>query len=140
MAKQTKNAKIRKFILANPDAKAKDVAVKFGTSVAYVYLIRHKLWKQVTPVARTAATPEVVPPTPSVTMIEPKADPVNHPAHYKVGGVETIDFIEAKKLGYNLGNVIKYITRAAHKGNASEDLAKARWYLNREIANLSGAR
>ena len=74
-----------------------------------------------------------------MTMIEPKADPVNHPAHYKVGGVETIDFIEAKGLGYNLGNVIKYITRAAHKGNASEDLAKARWYLNREISKMSGA-
>jgi len=66
-----------------------------------------------------------------------KADNVNHPAHYKVGGLETIDFIEAKGLGYNLGNVVKYITRAAHKGNASEDLAKARWYLNREIAKFS---
>jgi len=72
-----------------------------------------------------------------VTMMEPKADPVNHPAHYKVGGLETIDFIEAKGLGYNLGNVVKYITRAAHKGNASEDLAKARWYLNREIAKFN---
>lgn len=66
-----------------------------------------------------------------------KADNVNHPAHYKVGGLETIDFIEAKGLGYNLGNVVKYVTRAAHKGNASEDLAKARWYLNRELAKLS---
>ena len=36
-----------------------------------------------------------------------KADPVNHPAHYKVGGIETIDFIEAKNLDYNLGNVVK---------------------------------
>jgi len=73
----------------------------------------------------------------AVTMVEPKADNVNHPAHYKVGGLETIDFIEAKGLGYNLGNVVKYITRAAHKGNASEDLAKARWYLNREIAKFN---
>ena len=65
------------------------------------------------------------------------ADNVNHPAHYKVGGIETIDFIEAKKLNYNLGNVVKYITRADHKGNAAEDLAKARWYLNREIAKMT---
>lgn len=65
-----------------------------------------------------------------------KADMVNHPAHYKVGGIETIDFIEAKKLNYNLGNVVKYLTRADHKGNRKEDLLKARWYLNREIANL----
>jgi len=60
-------------------------------------------------------------------------DNVNHPSHYKVGGIETIDFIEAKKLNYNLGNVIKYITRAEHKGSYSEDLQKARWYLDREI-------
>jgi len=72
-----------------------------------------------------------------VEMIEPQADNVNHPAHYKVGGIETIDFIEAKGLNYHLGNVVKYIARAAHKGNASEDLAKARWYLNREIAKIS---
>ena len=65
-------------------------------------------------------------------------DPVNNPAHYTAGGIETIDFIEAKSLGYNLGNVVKYITRADHKGNRSEDLLKARWYLNREIAKLTG--
>lgn len=65
-------------------------------------------------------------------------DNVNHPAHYKVGGIETIEFIEAKKLGYNLGNVVKYITRSDHKGNAYEDLCKARWYLNREISKYLG--
>lgn len=64
-----------------------------------------------------------------------KADPVNHPTHYKVGGIETIDFIEAKKLGYNLGNVVKYITRSDHKGNRLQDLRKAQWYLEREIWN-----
>jgi hypothetical protein len=70
---------------------------------------------------------------------KPKTDNVNHPAHYKVGGVETIDFIEAKGLGYNLGNVVKYITRAGHKNDLVEDLKKARWYLNREISKLDGA-
>lgn len=60
-------------------------------------------------------------------------DPVNHPDHYKVGGIETIDFIEAKGLGYNLGNVVKYITRADHKGHREQDLNKALWYLSREI-------
>ena len=63
-------------------------------------------------------------------------DPVNHPAHYTAGGIETIDFIEAKKLGYNLGNVVKYITRSGLKGNQLEDLRKAQWYLSREIATL----
>lgn len=63
-------------------------------------------------------------------------DPVNSPDHYKVGGIETIDFIEAKSLGYNLGNVIKYVTRAEYKGKKLEDLKKGAWYLAREIANL----
>ena len=68
-----------------------------------------------------------------ITMEEPQADPVNHPPHYKVGGIETIDFIEAKKLGYHLGNVVKYITRADHKGAKVQDLQKAQWYLTRAI-------
>ena len=71
-----------------------------------------------------------------IEMFEPKADPVNNPAHYTVGGIETIDFIEAKKLGYNIGNVVKYLTRADHKGNKLEDLRKAQWYLTREINSL----
>ena len=64
-------------------------------------------------------------------------DAVNHPAHYKVGGIETIDFIEAKNLNYHLGNVVKYITRADHKGERLENLKKAQWYLEREITNAS---
>lgn len=60
-------------------------------------------------------------------------DMVNHPPHYKSGGIETIDFIEAKGLGYHLGNVVKYISRAELKGSAVEDLKKARWYLDRAI-------
>jgi hypothetical protein len=63
-------------------------------------------------------------------------DPVNSPSHYRVGGIETIDFIEAKDLGYNLGNVVKYITRAHHKGELLQDLKKAQWYLNREVGKL----
>lgn len=63
-------------------------------------------------------------------------DLVNHPAHYKVGGIETIDFIEAKQLSYNLGNVVKYITRADHKGSQLQDLQKAQWYLAREIGRV----
>ena len=74
--------------------------------------------------------------TQQIEMFEPKPDPVNNPAHYTVGGIETIDFIEAKKLGYNLGNVVKYITRADHKDNKLEDLRKAQWYLTREINSL----
>lgn len=69
------------------------------------------------------------------TMIFP--DPVNSPDHYTSGGIETIDFIEAKELDYNLGNVVKYITRAGKKNiKKLEDLKKAQWYINRAISNL----
>ena len=79
-----------------------------------------------------APKPIEAPPV-QLEMFEPKADPVNHPAHYKVGGIETIDFIEAKKLNYNMGNAVKYITRADHKGNRKQDLEKAIWYIKREL-------
>jgi hypothetical protein len=62
---------------------------------------------------------------------------VNHPAHY--GGAanlyEAIKVIEAWDLGFNLGNAVKYISRAGKKGDALEDLKKAAWYLQREIEN-----
>ena len=67
---------------------------------------------------------------------EVKEDIVNHPPHYTVGGIEVIDFIEAKGLGYNLGNVVKYVSRADSKDDALQDLQKARWYLNREIGRM----
>jgi hypothetical protein len=63
-------------------------------------------------------------------------DPVNHPSHYKVGGIETIDFIEAKGLDYHLGNAVKYITRADYKENKKQDLEKAVWYIKRAISKL----
>lgn len=63
-------------------------------------------------------------------------DPVDHPAHYTSGGIETIDFIEAKGLGFNLGNVVKYVTRAGKKEDLLQDLKKARWYLDREIKQI----
>lgn len=61
-------------------------------------------------------------------------DDINHPSHYTQGNIEVIDYIEDKKLGYRLGNVVKYVSRAGHKDDAIKDLKKARWYLNREIA------
>ena len=65
-------------------------------------------------------------------------DPVNHPSHYTDGKIEVIDFIEDKKLGFSLGNAVKYIVRAGKKDPTKtiEDLKKAQWYLNREIIRL----
>jgi hypothetical protein len=65
-------------------------------------------------------------------------DPINAPSHYRAGDpYEAIRVIEAWELGYHLGNVIKYISRAGRKTlDPLEDLKKARWYLDREISNL----
>lgn len=98
---------------------------KDGTITERVKEITEKVW------ATTHVSTSDKPLT--VTMHEPTPDMVNHPTHYKVGGVETIDFIEAKKFNYNLGNAVKYISRAYYKGNTKQDLQKAVWYLNREI-------
>ena len=62
------------------------------------------------------------------------SETINHPQHY--GGdtpYEAIKVIEAWELGFCLGNTVKYISRAGRKGDALEDLKKARWYLEREI-------
>ena len=67
-------------------------------------------------------------------------DQVNNPAHYTDGGIQTIDFIEAKGLNFHLGNVVKYISRAGKKGDNLEDLLKAQWYLNREIERLQNGK
>lgn len=50
---------------------------------------------------------------------------------------EPIDVIEDWQLGFNLGNAVKYISRAGRKGPAREDLEKARWYVERELARLA---
>ena len=64
-------------------------------------------------------------------------DAVNHPAHYTQGKIECIDYIIDKKLSYCLGNAIKYITRCELKNggrNRVEDLQKAVFYINKQIA------
>lgn len=70
-----------------------------------------------------------------------RKEAVTHPLHYGGDTVyETIKVIEAWDLGFCLGNAVKYISRAGHKGDALEDLKKARWYLDRRIQQLEGGR
>lgn len=64
------------------------------------------------------------------------SDIINHPPHYTFGKIEVIDVLEDWKLNYHLGNVVKYVARAEHKGNTLDDLKKARWYLDRYIRKL----
>lgn len=150
---------VREYMEANPKATTAEIAKKCKVTTQYVYQVKSgekkRLSKKIEehmdninamnrelvykerlgrPKLKMQATLDREPPT--ITMEEPKADNVNHPPHYKTGGIETIDFIEAKELGYHLGNVVKYVTRAKHKGNELEDLKKAQWYLERAIMKL----
>ena len=68
----------------------------------------------------------------------PIHDPVNSPPHYNQGGIECIEAIEAALgadgfRGFCKGNALKYIWRADHKQDATEDIRKAIWYLERSI-------
>jgi hypothetical protein len=161
--KVTKMGTARNLLAENREITAKELAKKMSIGEQYAYNL---LWKLKQPTKKKARKPSkavlmqnlsdvswkitqgrgrprmqtvgVFTSDRPLRMIDTNAkDNVNNPAHYKVGGIETIDFIEAKKLSYNLGNVVKYVTRAEHKGNTKEDLQKAQWYLNRELKNLA---
>jgi hypothetical protein len=144
---------VRKMLEHNPKIKTAEVMSKLGVAKSYAYVLMskaRKLNKESKPqgklLYRLTGTQAVMAqkmgiPIEDYAKAEGEVvgiapDPVNHPKHYTTGGIETIDFIEAKKLGYNLGNVVKYITRSGLKGNQLEDLRKAQWYLSREIATL----
>ena len=68
-----------------------------------------------------------------------KADAVNHPSHYigHPSGVECIEIVE--HMNFCRGNAIKYIWRAGEKGSEIQDLEKARWYIDREIARIESS-
>ena len=157
-AKVNKVAEVANMMIANPEATVTDVMKKFKVSKVYGYNLmsqartkylnrreaalsksKHRMQASVDTV--TGMAPKAVAELAynlSKGRDREEADTVNHPAHYKVGGIETIDFIEAKLTaeeyrGYLRGNVLKYMSRADHKGDRLENLKKAQWYLNREI-------
>ena len=158
-----KSQQIRDYAAANPNAKAREIGAALGVKDAYVHAVlwaaknktrakkvkatAAKKWKTLhissssnsvekaiqDEVDKYHAKLKNVAPYVPMQIDMHESDPVNHPAHYKVGGIETIDFIEAKRLNYNMGNAVKYITRADHKGSRKQDLEKAIWYLKREL-------
>lgn len=81
---------------------------------------------------------------PCEVKFEIRHDPVNHPSHYTDGKIEVIDFINDKKMNFNRGNVIKYVSRAGKKASKAlddkkkeiQDLEKAKFYLEDEIKRL----
>lgn len=68
----------------------------------------------------------------------PPSDTVAHPSYYNTGKFEVIEVIHDWKLGFDLGNAVKYIARAGRKDPAKtiEDLKKAIFYINDEIKRL----
>jgi hypothetical protein len=142
--KNSMSHKVRAFLKANPKAKpatvAKDLGIavsvvhstmwrdkKFGTPKRAYKKRANKEWNWDTVSVTSSDTPL------PITMEEPKVDMVNSPPHYKVGGIEVIDFIKAKLTaeefrGYLKGNVLKYTSRAGHKDDVAQDVDKMVWY------------
>jgi len=139
--KKLSNAeRARRFIAANPNAKPKAIAAALEIPVASVYAAKYK-----TPVAKAKPKEVNIDAVHKHAVVEAeykkavaeaeaaKADLVNHPPHYKAGGIETIDFIEAKLtreefIGYLKGNALKYASRVGKKDNADIDAGKMAWY------------
>jgi len=156
--------KIRAYLKLHPKAPATEVAEKLGVSTHSVHSTKwrdkklgapkRKYKKQAktfvlnpqqvaamqkipegkwTPIAMVSSNTSMELP---ITMEEPKVDVVNHPPHYKIGGIEVIDFIKAKLTpeefrGYLKGNVLKYTSRAGHKDDVTQDIGKLVWYANK---------
>jgi len=144
--------KIRRALIKNPNANVQDLAEEFGVKLKTVYNTRYNMRKKLKELAADLQNDPRMPKfSDPVPTLKPKSkwttvalsmsdktilgDLINHPPHYVYGGIDTIDFIEAKRLGYHLGNVVKYITRAGRKGTTTglDDLKKARWYIDRAI-------
>jgi hypothetical protein len=145
--------KIRRFLATNPNAKAKYVAEQLGVKISLVYAVKYKKTNKVSPAVPKAKPVDIdavhknekwAPPTLLPVPPAPKADLVNHPPHYKAGGIETIDFIQAKLtreeyIGYLKGNALKYASRIGKKGAPDIDAGKMAWYATklRDVLNIS---
>ena len=121
-----KSASAKILDLLDKGVAPKDIATKLKVKPNYVYQVK---WNNK---AKKKKKDDSVEQLDWIDYDEYKSK-IEHPDHYTLGGIETWDFIEAKKLNYNLGNVVKYVTRCDHKGTPIEDLQKARQYLDREI-------
>lgn len=137
----TKKAKVRRFL--EKGLSANEIAKKLKVTPNYVYTLK---WSDKKNGNLPPAKKKYKKPTKLIVQPQYKeaalkllgakeADIVNHPPHYKAGGIETLDFIEAKDLNFRLGNVVKYVSRAGRKPDSDplKDLEKAAFYLKREI-------
>ncbi len=157
--------------LTNKGLKAGEIAKKLKTSAAYVYFVRHAAKKKkkqtVKAVTEVKKALDKIESKPTKLIIQPQyrdaamrllaapnpvkkhrlqateIDLVNRPPHYTKGGIDFLDYAEAKGLTENayLFNVVKYISRAGKKLGVDpvQDLEKAEFYLKREIARRKSA-
>lgn len=137
-SKQSKQSKSSKIVALNAQGlKAAEIAKRLKITPSYVYTV---MWqaKNKAKKAKSVAKHKTNGSVKAESISSPSHDPVNHPQHYTYGGIETIDFIEAKQLSYNIGNAVKYLSRSGLKSYDTEieDLEKARFYVEREITRL----
>ena len=145
--------KVRAFLKLHPKATAREVAKGLGIPASVVhstvwrdkkygapkrtYTRKKREWKWDTVTVVSSNTPiNPPPPPPPMPAPTPEKDMVNSPEHYKVGGIEVIDFIKAKLTpeefrGYLKGNVLKYTSRAGYKDDAAKDIGKLVWYASK---------
>jgi hypothetical protein len=140
-----------------------EVAKATKSTTKYVYFVRwtdkqkqSKIVKAVTEMKATLNALDKIKDKPKKVIVQPdyldkaltllknqQPDLVNKPPHYTAGGVDFIDFAEAKGLTENayLFNVVKYVVRAGKKVDVDpvQDLEKAEFYLKREIARRKRA-
>jgi len=145
--------KVRRFLAANPNAKAKYVAEQLGVKISLVYAVKYKKTNKVSPAVPKAKPVDIdavhkkegwSPLAVATSGVSVKPDLVNHPPHYKAGGIETIDFIQAKLtreeyIGYLKGSALKYASRIGKKGAPDIDAGKMAWYATklRDVLNIS---
>jgi hypothetical protein len=160
MLKGNKSEKIRKLLDKGVDRK--EVAKKLNASDQLVYAVavnggyikkgKKKPSKIIRAVKEMKQVFDALESKPTKLFVRPEhkdaalklikgIDVVNNPPHYKTGGIDTLDFIEAKDLNFRLANVVKYVVRCGKKLNSDpvEDLEKAKFYLEREIEARRGA-
>lgn len=149
--------------LLSQGKKVSEVAKATKSTTKYVYYVRwtdkqkqSKIVKAVTEMKATLNALDKIKDKPKKVIVQPdyldkaltllknqQPDLVNHPPHYTAGGIDFIDFAEAKGLTENayLFNVVKYVVRAGKKIDADpvQDLEKAEFYLKREIARRKQA-
>jgi hypothetical protein len=127
--------------LLSQGKKVSEVAKATKSTTKYVYFVRWTDQKKPSKIVKAVTEMKKV--LDELDKIKDKPDLVNRPPHYTAGGIDFIDFAEAKGLTENayLFNVVKYVVRAGKKEGVDpvQDLEKAEYYLKREIARRKRA-